>query len=214
MRISKYEKLAEALEGFNRVESLQDKLKINRQRAIFLMYKLRALRYVKTYYGANNKRIYYISKRNKERGISYTSVLNKYAPTAGIRILDNDNYFVHGRDITPEELMIYCLKQNSIRYVIASLILFRKIKDWSLLYKLAKKENAVNKIIALYEVARKSVRKIRKMPKRFYNLARKEKKFYYIVEPYSSRDFGEIEKKWRTYIPLNIADLTEYKEGV
>ena len=52
------------------------------------------------------------------------------------------------------------------------------------------------------------------MPKRFINQAkkRKTKKFKYMVEHFSSDDFKDIEQRWKIYIPLNIADLEEYKK--
>ncbi|MBI2629112.1 hypothetical protein HYW74_03445 [Candidatus Pacearchaeota archaeon] len=51
------------------------------------------------------------------------------------------------------------------------------------------------------------------MPKRFKNLAMPKKgdKYKYIIGKFDSRDFKDIEKKWRVYIPLNWADLEEYK---
>ena len=32
-----------------------------------------------------------------------------------------------------------------------------------------------------------------------------------MIEHFSSDDFKDIEKKWKIYIPLNIADLEDYK---
>ncbi|PIN90568.1 hypothetical protein COU60_01375 [Candidatus Pacearchaeota archaeon CG10_big_fil_rev_8_21_14_0_10_34_76] len=210
---NKYEKLAETLEGFYTIETLEDRLKINRSKAIYVIHRLRKLGYVKTSYGAGKKRLYNISLRNKQKGISYTQWINGASPTASYAIVASPNdYYVHDRTPSYEESLIYAIKQKDVRYLIASLILFRKISDWSLLYNLAKKENLVSEVVALYEVARRIVKKIKKMPKRFLNLAQKKKikKFHYIVDHISSDDFKDIENKWKVYIPLNRADLEEY----
>lgn len=206
----KHEKLAEDLEGLQTVESIKNRFGIDRARAIYLIHRLREKGYVKTFYLNNKKRMYSISILNQQKGISYTEFINKSSP---IKLAEFNFYFVHGREPSPEEALIYALKRKTIRYVIASLSLFRKIKDWHFLYKLAKKENLVRQIAALYEVARLYVKKIRRIPKRFYNLARPKKgdSYLYIIERFSSDDFKDIEKKWRVYIPLNRADLREYK---
>lgn len=83
------------------------------------------------------------------------------------------------------------------------------------MYQLGKKENLVREIAALYDVSRLILPKLRKMPKRFKNLAlpKKTDKYKYIIKKFSSDDspIQKIEKKWKVYIPLNFADLTEYK---
>ena len=67
-------------------------------------------------------------------------------------------------------------------------------------------------ICVLYEVARKIVRKVKRMPKRFINLAKNNigNKFIYIINGISSDDFKNVEKKWKVYVPLNYSDLAEY----
>ncbi len=207
---SKYNKLGEELEGLYTVETLCKKLGIKRNKAIYLIYRLRKLGFVKTIYGAGKERVYRISTRNKRTGISYTDKINKVSP---IKLVASDPYYVHGRTPSYEEALVYAIKQRDIRYLIASLILFRKITNWSLLYKLAKKEKLIREIVALYEISRKIINKVRRIPKRFLSQAEKEKseEFLYIVPPYSSDDFTNIESKWRVYIPLNYADLEDYK---
>ncbi|MBI2632453.1 hypothetical protein HYW75_05595 [Candidatus Pacearchaeota archaeon] len=211
MKNRKYNELAEKLEGVYTVETLCERLKIKRRRAIYIVHKLRKIGYVRTTYGAGRDRIYYISRRNKQKGISYTEIINEVSP---IQLASSNPYYIHGRIPSYEEALIYALKQKDIRYTIASLILFRKIKDWNLLYRTAKKEGLVRKIAALYYVARKVVRKVRRIPKRFLHLAQKEKKgaFEYIVEPYTSNDYKTIERKWRVHIPINLSDLEDYSQ--
>jgi len=65
----------------------------------------------------------------------------------------------------------------------------------------------------LYEVSKIVVKKVKRMPKRFYNLAlqKKSDSYIYIIKGLNSSDFKEIEKKWKVYIPLNREDLGDYK---
>ncbi len=208
----KYEKLAESLQGFYTLETLADRLKIDKSKAIYVIHRLRKLGFVKTSYGAGKKRLYNVSLRNKQGGVSYTTKINEASPSASYAIVSSNPYYVHDRVPSYEETLIYAIKQRDVRYLIASLVLFRKISDWSLLYALAKKENLAREVVALYETARRIVKKVKRMPKRFLNLAQKKKtsQFHYIVDHLSSDDFKDIEKKWKIYIPLNRADLEEY----
>lgn len=210
---SKYNELAETLEGIYTLETLSQKLKISKIKAIYVIHCLRKLGCVKTGYGSGKIRVYRISLKNKQKGISYTEIINKAAPSAGLRLGESKPYYIHGRIPGFEETLIYALKQRDIRHIIALLALYRKVRDWSLLYRLAKKENMLRETGALYDVARKAVRKVRRMPKRFRNLAlpKKGEKFKFVVHGISSDDFKELEKKWKVYIPLNRADLEEYK---
>ena len=134
---NKYEKLAESLEGYETIETLSEKLKINRAKAIYVIYRLRKLGFVKTSYVVGKKRFYYISLSNKQKRTSYAEIINKFAP---IGIASSNPYYIHGRIPSYEETLIYAIKKKDIRYLIASLVLFRKITNWSLLYNLAKKE--------------------------------------------------------------------------
>jgi len=206
---NKYRALAGLLEGIYTIETLCKRLKIDRTKAIYVIHRLRKLGYVETSYGRGKKRLYFISPKNIN-AVSYTQIINKVSP---IKLATFNPYYIHGRTPSYEEVFIYALKRKEIRYLIASLALFKKISNWSHLYNLAKKEGLVVEIVALYEVARKTVRKIRRMPVKFINNAKKimPKHFRYIIKPFSSNDFKDIEKKWKVYIPLNRADLEDYK---
>jgi len=208
----RYDIIINAIEGTGTIEDVQEKLKIDRAKAVYILHRLRKLGYIKTKYLPNKKRIYSISPLNKLGGVSYLESFNNNMPNASLRISDKEDYFVHGRKIRAEDELIYALKKGTVRYVISSLFLFRKIEDWSYLYRLAKKENLARQISALYEVARIFIKKIRKMPKRFRRLTtpKKEDKYLFIIKGFNSDDFKETEKKWKVYIPLNRADLEEY----
>jgi len=210
---NKYEKMAESLQGFYTLETLAERLKISRAKAIYAIHRMRKLGFVKTSYGAGKKRIYRISMGNKQMGISYTDKINEASQSASYALVSSNPYYIHGRVPTYEESLIYSIKQKDVRYIIASLILFRKISDWSSLYNMAKKEGLLPQVVALYEIARKNVRKIKRMPKRFLTLAQKMRtnKFQYVVNHISSDDFKDVEEKWKVYIPLNRSDLEEYR---
>ena len=209
----RYDNIINAIEGTGTIEDVQEKLKIDRAKAIYLLHRLRRLGYIKTKYLPNKKRIYSISPLNKLDGIGYLESFNNNMPNASLRISDKEDYFVHGRKIRAEDELIYALKKGTVRYVISSLFLFRKIEDWSYLYRLAKKEDLTRQISALYEVARIFIKKVRKMSKRFRRLTtpKKNDKYLFVIKGFNSDDFEEIEKKWKVYIPLNRADLEEYK---
>lgn len=201
--------LANEMRGFGTVKSIQNRLNISRARAIYLLYRLRKDGFVQTTYQSNKSRVYHISPRNAIGGISYDDIINEYTPE---KLLSNEVYLIHDRIPSIEETLIYAISQKTVRYIIACLGLFRKIKNWSELYKRAKKHNLVREVAALYDIARLYLPKLGKMPKRFKTLAvpAKKDKYKYIIYGFDSDDFKEIEKKWKIYIPLNTADLEEY----
>jgi DNA-binding PadR family transcriptional regulator len=208
-----YEKALKLIEGTRTLEDVQEKLKIDRTRAIYLLHRLRKLGFIRTRYSLRRKRLYSISPLNKQEGTSYLEAFNRDMPNASLRMNDEENEFVHGRKLKAEDELIYALKKHDIRYVISSLFLFRKIEDWPRLYRLAKKENLTRQISALYEISRIFVRKVRRMPERFrkFTIPKKNEKYVSIVDGFDSEDFKDIEKRWKVYIPLNRADLQEYK---
>ena len=68
------------------------------------------------------------------------------------------------------------------------------------------------KLGALYEVARK-IRKIRKIDDKHLKLMLNAKNKNKFIVPYAkSKDFKDIEDKWKVYIPFNKQDLWRLKE--
>ena len=110
------------------------------------------------------------------------------------------------------ETLVYAIKTKSLRVILASLALFKKIHDWNELYTLSKKNHVERQAGVLYDLARTIIR-TRKMAKRFLNksIPRKYDKYVYIIENLSSKDFKEIENKWKVYLPFNKDDLEDYK---
>lgn len=200
--------LLKSLEGVQTIKSVMLLLNINKKKAIYYIYRLRKVGYVKTSGASNKIRRYHISAENRLNTQSYYDVINRYAPI-GIRPLVETR--VYGKEITPEEALVFAIKANSVRMVIAALALFKKIRNWTLLSELAKGE-LKRQICALYDVA-KTVMRVRKMPKRFENTAVPQKgdKYAYIIHGLSSDNFKGIEKAWKVYIPLNKADLEDYR---
>ncbi len=197
------------LEGIHNIESIMETLKISRYKAIYYIYRLRKQGYIKTKRLANNRRLYNISFENKLGGTSYYEIINKYSP---IKITSQEIYKVYGKKPTLEETLVYAVKTQRLRIILASLALFKRIKDWSELYRLAKTNHIERQIGALYDLS-KSIMRTRKMTKLFrhYALPKGNPSFNYVVPGLKSKDFQNIEKTWRIYLPFNKSDLENYK---
>lgn len=133
--------------------------------------------------------------------------MNKYSP---IKLATSETHKIYGKKPSLEKTLIYAIKTKDLRKILASLALFKKIKNWSLLYKLAKQNNLKREVGALYDLSRKIMR-TRKMTKRFRNNSLpKTSSYKYLIQGLKSKDFKEIEKTWKIYIPLNKQDLEDY----
>jgi len=166
---------------------------------------------VKTRYNSDKRRIYFISAENVLGGESYIDILNKYSP---VKISSSETYKIYGRDISIEETLIYAIKTRKVRYVLASLALFKKPINWTELHRLAKENNLVREVGALYDLAKINIKKTRRMHQTFRNAAlpKDEEGYLYIIPNLKSIDFKDIEKVWRVYIPFNSQDLEDYKK--
>lgn len=204
------EKLLKTLSGNKTLEMIKTSLNTDTKKAVYLIHRLRKKGYVKTKKLSNNKRLYNISIENKLGGISYVDIINSISP---MKIWGIDDHRIYGRKPSVEETLIYAIKTKDIRTILASLALYKQISNWPLLYRLAKKEDLQRQVGALYDVAR-TIIKTRKMTKRFRNLSlpKKSDKFKFILQGFKSKDFQIIEKTWKVYIPLNIADLEDYND--
>ncbi len=202
-------KLVNKLEGIQNIESVMSILKIKKSTAIKLISLLRKAGYVKTKQTSKKKRVYYISMQNKIGGKSYYDIINNYSP---IKLSEAEIYKIYGREPSLEETLIYAIKTRKLRVISAAISLFKHINNWVLLYDLARKNQAERKVGALYDLSRKFI-KTRRMSKKFRNssLPSKEDKYIYIIEDLESKDFKEIEKTWKVYLPFNLSDLEEYK---
>ncbi len=201
--------LLQKLAGIQTIESVMDILKVNKRMAIYYIHSLRKNGYVKTRKQSNNRRVYTISLDNKLGGKSYYDIINQHSP---IKISTPVIYRIYGREPSLEETLIYAVKTKSLRTILASLVLFKKISNWAELYKLAKENRIERQVGALYDLARQ-IMKVRRMAPKFRNkaLPKKEDKFEYIVPELKSKYFMEIERTWKIYLPFNKKDLEEYK---
>ena len=201
--------LLKKLEGVQTIDSASNILKTSKDKAIYYLFRLRKEGYVKTKRLSNNKRVYNISFENKLKGTSYFEIINKYSP---VKISTPTTYKIYGKCPSLEETLVYAIKTGSLRTILASLALFKKITNWSELYQLSKKNRIERQVGALYELAKK-IMKVRSMPDRFRNnaLPGKEYNFEYTIHGLSSKDFKGIEETWKIYLPFNKNDLSDYK---
>ena len=66
---------------------------------------------------------------------------------------------------------------------------------------------------ALYNISKKVMR-VRKMTKRFRNNSLPKENYIFgeVIPRLKSKDFKEIEQKWKIYLPFNKKDLEVYKK--
>lgn len=201
--------LLKKLEGVQTIDSASNILKTSKDKTIYYLFRLRKEGYVKTKRLSNNKRVYSISFENKLKGTSYFEIINKYSP---VKIATPITYKIYGKNPSLEETLVYAIKTGSLRAILASLALFKKISNWSKLYQLAKKNRIERQVGALYDLAKK-IMKVRRMPDRFRNNALPKKKynFEYTIPGLMSKDFKDIEETWKIYLPFNKNDLSDYR---
>lgn len=202
--------LIEKVNGVQTIESIKSTLNVDRTRAIYLIYRLRKRGYVITKQDSNNSRIYFISRQNKLGGTSYIDIINENSP---VKLSSSEVYKIYGRPVSIEETIIYALKTHRLRYILASLGLYKKIRDWVELYRLAKKNDLVREVGALYDLVWNTFPRIKKMSRFFkhWALLKTEPNFRFIIPNLKSKDFSSIEEKWKVFIPFSSEDLKEYR---
>lgn len=205
----KKRELLQKLAGIQTIESVMDILKVDKRMAIYYLYVLRKEGYVKTRRQSNNRRVYNISLDNKLGGKSYYDIINQYSP---IKISTPVIHKIYGKEPSLEETLIYAIKTKSLRTILASLALFKKINNWVELYHLSKENHIERQVGALYDLAR-SIIKVRKMTTKFRSsaLSKEKYKFEYVIPELKSRDFTKIERVWKIHLPFNKKDLEEYR---
>ncbi|MFH1638318.1 MAG: hypothetical protein ABIB71_07880 [Candidatus Woesearchaeota archaeon] len=207
----KTEELLKELNGIQTIKSVMTLLNVSKKKAVYYVHRLRKQGYVKTSMMSNKTRVYNISFENKAGGISYYDILNKHSP---LKIASKKDYRVYGKKPSQEEALIFALKTKDLRTILTALALFKNISHWPELYRLSKKSNLKREVGALYDLARRIMR-TKRMSRRFMNnsLPKKGDRCRYIIEGLSSKDFKDIEKRWRVYLPFNESDLEEYRKS-
>ena len=199
------------LEGLNTLDLVQKKLSVRKSTAIKKLCQLRKLGFVETSGGGKQPRLYRISriKFQKIGNPGLYEVINKNSP---IKLVKPYEHRVMGRRLSIEEVIVMAVKTENFRVVLAALALFNKLRNWPRLYTYAKKEGVRRKIGALYDVARAVIR-VRKMPKKIRKLLlRAREKGRHIIPLIKVKDFQDISREWKIYVPFNKADLARYKE--
>lgn len=191
------------LEGLYIVEDIMKKLGVKRQTALNILSRYKKEGYVTVSGGRGNKRIYKITK-NKQRdfGTGLFDILNKYSK---IKILAPYEYKHIGKIYKTEEAIIDSLKIKSPRIMIALISVFPHVKDWHLLYALAKKNNFINYLGAMYETARLIKKKMPKMDGKTYNALLKNCR----LKEEKVETIKGIEKRWNVGLGFNEKDLIQ-----
>lgn len=199
------------LEGLNTIDLIAKKLNVKKSTAIKKIHELKKLGYVETKGGGKQPRLYRVSRTKiiTVGNPGLYDIINKYSK---IKLVTSYKHRIINKELSIEEAIVRAIKSREFRVILASLGLFNKIKNWHRLYHFAEKENVRRKVGALYGIARETIR-VKKIDNKTLNLllnAKKEGK--YIIENMKSKDFKDIEKTWKVYIPFNKADLERYKE--
>jgi len=192
-------------EGLQTVESFSRAMNIQKNTAIRYMHELRIHGFVKSQRGINGKRLYEISplKLKKIGSDGFFDILNE---NSSMKIQKPFEHRIYGRQMEIEEVIIRTLKTGDSRIILASLPLFKKVNDWSLLYKLAK--NGWERHVGiLYDLSRKYFR-VKKMDGRIMRRLKEapvhEK---YIIGNIRSDDFKQLEREWKIHVPFNKSDI-------
>jgi hypothetical protein len=144
------------------VETFAKSKGLTRQSAINRLSKLKKEGKVIVSGGGKQKRIYTVSNRRLEKTNGFYDVVNRYSPK---KLVPAFKHYVHGR-YTIEHAIIDGLKIGDVRTKEATMHLFNHVKNWKLLFDLAKKNNMVQEVKELYEKARNRV-KVRRMPEKY-----------------------------------------------
>jgi hypothetical protein len=202
--------MAKRLSGMQTVSSISRALGISRRTAINYVYEMRKRGYVAETRGKAKIRIYEISPipRTAYGYPGLYDVINANSPVKIAKPYEHRIYY----KMSIEEAIVRAIKTGDFRVILASLALFKKVKDWKLLYAHAKKEGLQRHVGALYDTARRCTR-VKRMDNRIRNklkYAKSQKKF--VITGMRSTDFKDIENEWNIRIPFNKSDLSRYKE--
>ena len=189
------------LEGLQTIDTVMNILNIKRQSALNLLSKLKKQQHLTTK-SQGHHRIYKITMRKqRKRHPGMFDIVNKHSPH--MKLNEWYDHQVHGK-YTEEDALVDAIKTKSFRAILASLHLFKHIKDWKRLYKRAQENDCWQQVGALYEVAKLHYR-VHRIPKNYtFN---KSKTWKQITKLKNKNNFPEIQKRYKVYIPFNIYDI-------
>jgi len=201
-----WREVAKRTEGLQTVDSFSRALGIGKGTAVLYIHGLRAGGFVRTMRGAKGKRVYEISPL-RLRSVGYPGLFETLNANSPLKLQAPYEHRLYEKEMAPEEAIVRSLKTRDHRIVLVSLELFRKIENWSLLYRLAKKDGLEREVGALYALCRRYFR-VRRMDGRILRRMKNslvENK--YIIEGMRSSDFKDVEKEWGVFVPFNKSDL-------
>ena len=203
-------RIIKRIEGLQTVSTISKKLGVGRKTAIQYVSFLRKKGLAETIHGGRAIRSYRISRvpliKNGNPG--YYETLNKNSP---IKIWEPYEHRIIGRKISVEEVIAWGASTRENRVHVAVLALFNKVRDWSRLYSWAVYFNSRRKVGALYDVARTFMR-VRRMDGRIRKkLLEAKNEERYMLPRLHSKNYQDIEKRWKVFIDLNRADLMRYR---
>lgn len=195
------------LQGLHTIETIADKLKIQRTSALNLVSRMKKQGYLTTSGGGKRKRLYTISTKKQVQGKGMFDLINKYAKTG---VYPSFKHIAYGK-YAVENALIDAIKTKDFRVIKASLYLFNQIKNWKKLHRLAKTKDIEQEVGALYDSARLFI-KTRKMPeniRKSLHGARQKT----IIPHLKTTDpqLKAISQEWKVIIPFNKRDLEELR---
>ena len=144
------------------LETFASERNITKQSALNKISKLKKEGKVNVSGGGAQKRIYTVSNKPIVEGNGFYFIVNKYSPD---KLNPKFTHVVNG-NYSVERAIVDGLIINEFRELQAVKCLFNHVKNWTVLFRLAKKKNVEKELLDLYEVARKEV-KVRAMPERY-----------------------------------------------
>lgn len=205
-----WREMAKREDGLNTLEGFSRDMNIQKSTAVLYIYELRKRGFVRTMRGRGGGRLYDISPLSlrKTGSDGFYDVLNRNSP---LKIQEPFEHRVYGREMPIEEAIVEALKTRRSRIILASLGLFRKARNWSLLYGLAKKEGLARQVGALHALSRRIFR-VKRMDGRILRRMKEAPvKDKFIIPGLRSDDFQDIEREWGVCIPFNKADMEKLK---
>jgi hypothetical protein len=193
-------------EGLYTLKSFSRAGGIKKDTSVLYLHELRKRGFVRTTREKRGKRFYDVRPLSLRKigSMGFYEILNENSP---LKIQEPFVHRVYGREMPMEEVIVKALKTRSSRIILASLGLFRKARDWNLLYELAKKESLERHTGALYSLSMRFFR-VRRMDDRILGKMKEAAvKDKFIIPKLKSDDFKDIEEEWGVHIPFNKSDM-------
>ncbi len=209
----KPEAMAKKLKGLQTIHSICTILGVEKRTAANYISILRKAGYLSGTTRGNKKiRLYEISGYTtppKKGHIGLYDFINNHS---NLKLSKPYEHVIYDSEMTAEKAIIESIKTQDFRVILASMPLFRFVSNWPELYSLAKKNNLQKSVGALYDLARKYT-KVRRMDNRIRSrLLQFRNPEKYIIPNMRSKNFIEIEKLWKIYLPFNHQDMLRLRK--